>query len=353
MPQGGNNRMSAEAIAKIEQWVKEGAKLDAGLDPKKPIESYAASPEQVRSEQIARLPAAESATRRSKPLACERWKQANPKLKPEIVPANISSCSATCPRDRATSTLKVMETQYGHLKRLLGSPATDWVEKVSLYVFSKSEGLHRVRPHGGEPTRSRSRRSRVARSSRSPNRTWRSSIRRGARRRAGGRQAAGTVETRRRRRTRKTAARIERLVGLLTEALGAASVVASAGNAPRWLALGLGSYMAAQVEPRSPYYHQLRQTAFANFDQGWKTRANEALGGGDQITADGVHAVGFALVEAMMSGDASGLPGLRQGHARRAGRSSMRCSKRSTAAPARSSSTGTGEWVAAHYGRLQ
>ena len=40
------------------------------------------------------------------------------------------------PNDRATSTIKVMETQYGHLKRLLGSPSTDWVEKVSLYVFS-------------------------------------------------------------------------------------------------------------------------------------------------------------------------------------------------------------------------
>ena len=29
-----------------------------------------------------------------------------------------------------------METQYTNLKRLLGSPATDWVEKVSLYVFN-------------------------------------------------------------------------------------------------------------------------------------------------------------------------------------------------------------------------
>ena len=65
---------------------------------------------------------------------------------------------------------------------------------------------------------------------------------------------------------------------MLTEALGT-DVVASSGNAPRWLALGIGSYLAAQVEPRSPYYRQLRQTAFANFGQGWRTRASEALGG--------------------------------------------------------------------------
>ena len=29
-----------------------------------------------------------------------------------------------------------MEAQYTQLKRALGSPATDWVEKVSLYVFN-------------------------------------------------------------------------------------------------------------------------------------------------------------------------------------------------------------------------
>ena len=51
MPQGGNNNgLSQEAIGKIEQWIKAGAKLDAGLDPKAAMESYAASPEQVRTQ---------------------------------------------------------------------------------------------------------------------------------------------------------------------------------------------------------------------------------------------------------------------------------------------------------------
>jgi hypothetical protein len=89
------------------------------------------------------------------------------------------------------------------------------------------------------------------------------------------------------------------LTGLATEALGSAAVLA-AGNPPRWLALGIGTYLAAAVEPRSMYYQQLRRTAWANFEQGWQTKVNEALGGADQITGDGLHAVGFALVEAMM-----------------------------------------------------
>ena len=72
MPQGGQNRMSDAAIATIEQWVKEGAQLDAGLDPKKPMKSYAASPEQLMRNQLAKLPPAgtrqEGRSRRSRAL---------------------------------------------------------------------------------------------------------------------------------------------------------------------------------------------------------------------------------------------------------------------------------------------
>ncbi len=59
MPQGNNNRLAAEAIAKIEQWVKLGAKPDSRVDPKAAMESYAASPVESRKRQIAKLPAAE------------------------------------------------------------------------------------------------------------------------------------------------------------------------------------------------------------------------------------------------------------------------------------------------------
>ena len=40
------------------------------------------------------------------------------------------------PKDRATTTLKGLETQYGHLKRILGTSATNRPEKVSIYAFS-------------------------------------------------------------------------------------------------------------------------------------------------------------------------------------------------------------------------
>jgi hypothetical protein len=128
--------------------------------------------------------------------------------------------------------------------------------------------------------------------------------------------------------------------------------VASAGNAPRWLAQGIGSYLAAQVEPRSHYYQQLRQTAFANFEQGWKTRASEAMGGGDQITADGVHSIGFALVEAMMSGMRQGFPAFVNGMLQ--GGDKLDEVLATVYGGSREEFLeGIGDWVASHYGRQQ
>jgi hypothetical protein len=141
------------------------------------------------------------------------------------------------------------------------------------------------------------------------------------------------------------------LAGLLTEALGT-GVLAATGNTPRWLSGGFGSYMSAQVEPRSQYYHQLRQTAFANFDQGWRTKANEAMGGGDQTTADAVHAVGFALVEAMMSGMRQGFPDFLKGMAQ-GGDKLDEVLQMVYGGSREEFLDGTGEWVASHYGRLQ
>jgi hypothetical protein len=348
MPQGGNNRMSGEAIAKIEQWVKEGAKLDAGFDPKKPIKSYAASADQVVRNQIARLPAGER-DKKIEAVGRERWKQGNPKLTPEIVPGEHFLMFSNLAGDRAKSTIKVMETQYGHLKRLIGSPSTDWAEKVSLYVFSSRkdfiEFVRTVESREIEADASASAKLSIPQPYLAvfdP---------------AGGRKDDPAAGKRRARSKRgadtegESGGSDRSLDGILTEALGAGALAAS-GNAPRWLALGLGSYLAAQVEPRSQYYRQLRQTAFANFDQGWKTRANEALGGGDQITADGVHSVGFALVEAMMSGMRQRFPAFVNGMIQGGG-------KLDEVLLAVYGGTrdefldGTGDWVAAHYGRLQ
>ncbi len=136
MPQGGNNNgLSAETIGKIEEWIKAGAKLDAGLDPKAAISSYASTPEQVRRNQLARLSMKD---REQKVIAAglDRWKQTNPKLKPEVTSGQRVILFANLPKDRSAGAIRTADAQYGQLKRLLGGTATEWVEKVSLYVFN-------------------------------------------------------------------------------------------------------------------------------------------------------------------------------------------------------------------------
>lgn len=116
MPQGGNNNgLSAESIGKIEAWIKAGAKLDAGLDPKAAIESYAARPEQVRRNQIARL---STKDREQKVIAAglDRWKQTNPKLKPEVTRGQYVILFANLPKDRAAGVIKTADAQHGQLK---------------------------------------------------------------------------------------------------------------------------------------------------------------------------------------------------------------------------------------------
>src|SRR5262249_11501760 len=116
---------------------------------------------------------------------------------------------------------------------------------------------------------------------------------------------------------------------------------------------GIGSYLAAQVEPRSAHYHQFRQTALATYQQGWATKANEALGGTDQITADALHAVGFALVEAMMSIEVNRryfpdfVKALLRGEKLD---DTLQTVYRGTR---EDFITDTGEWIAARYGQLQ
>lgn len=350
MPQGGQNRMSDEAIAAIERWVKEGAKLDAGIDPKKPMKSYAATPEQLARNQMAKLPPAER-DKKVEAVGRERWKQANPKLKPEVVPGEHFMMFSNLPNDRATTTIKAMETQYGHLKRMIGSPATDWVEKVSLYVFSSRndfiEFVRSVESREVDVDAVASAKMMIAQPYLAVVDPGGGSSRReepaAGKRRGRSRRGAEAAP--------EAGAGDRTLVGLLTESLGSATLACS-GNTPRWLSEGFGSYMAAQLEPRSPYFRQLRQTAFANYDQGWRTKANEALGGSDQITADGLHSIGFALVEAMMSEMRQGFPAFLKGMVQ-GGEKLDEVLQLVYGGTREEFLDGTGEWVATHYRGLQ
>ena len=84
------------------------------------------------------------------------------------------------------------------------------------------------------------------------------------------------------------------LAGILTEqfVIGAA---ARGGKPPRWVTLGLGALVASQVEPGSPYYRKLRSDAADAANQGWQSKANDALG--DQEQTPMVRAVGFAIMD--------------------------------------------------------
>jgi hypothetical protein len=350
MPQGNNQTLSADAIATIEQWVKQGAKLDQGRDPKKTIASYAASPEQMRRAQVARLPQQE-VDKKIEEVGLQRWKQANPRAKPEIVGGDHFVMFSNLPRDRATSTLKVMDTQQTQIKRLLGRAAESWVEKVSIYIFG-------TRRDFVEFIRSVENRTEV-----DPEETWSGALSipqpyiatvdpQGGR---GEEPTAGKRKTRTRRGEEGASASASSdrsLNGLLTEAL-ATSALNSAGKPPHWLALGVGSYIAAQVEPRSSHYNQLRRTAFAIWQQGWAAKANEVLG--DLGTVDSLRAVGFGLVEGLMSEEATrrSFPAFVQSMLQ--GGEKLDESLQSVYGGTTRAEfiTGGHEWISGHYGQLQ
>jgi mono/diheme cytochrome c family protein len=349
MPQGGNDRSLAdEAIAKIEQWVKAGAKLDAGIDAKAAMESYAASPEQIRRGQVARLSPKER-DQKIEAAGRDRWKQANPKLKPDIVPGDHFVLFSNLPRDRATATVKAMEAEYMSLKRLLGSPATDWVEKVSLYVFNDRkdfvEFARTVEQHEVSAEVSASGNLAVPQpyvaavdplggKKEEPS----ASHRRPRGKKADEKEAAGGPD--------------RTLIGLLTEHL-AESAVISQGKSPRWLAQGFGAFLSAQVEPRSPYYQRLRQTAWQIYDKGWLTKATEALGEGTDVSGEEVRAVGFAVVESLMAPNfRPAFPAFARGMS--AGNEKLDDVLTKVYAATRDDFLkSTGEWVAARYGRDQ
>ncbi len=295
MPQGNNNNLNADAIARITRWVKEGAKLDAGIDPKVAMDSYAASPEQLRKNQLAQMPAKE---RDQKVIDAgqARWKQSGAKQPPEVKPGTHFILFSNLPGDRASSTLKAMEGPYNHLKRWLGAQAMDWPEKVSLYVFSNDKDfIEFVRTVENRDVDSQDPRffaklggpqPYVAAVDPAGGKREEPPRRRAGRRKSEESEGAGSDRT---------------LLGLLTEGVVSSSV-AAAGKPPRWLSEGMGLYLASGAEHRSPYYGHLRATALRNVQQDdWATKATQALGG--QLPVEDQRALGFALVSCMMNSD--------------------------------------------------
>ena len=216
------------------------------------------------------------------------------------------------PSDRATSTLKALESQFGNLKRMLGTAATDWPEKVSIYAFSSRkdfiEFVRTVEARADVDARGNDQRA-----------TFGSSAVRGSHRPAGGHE--GRTRGREKRKTRG-----RRGEDRATDSGGATAVckACSPSRSARrsWRRPGIPA-LAGPGDRRVPGFagratKPLLQASSARpplptSQQGWPTRANEALGGSDQITPDGLRSV---VVRTRRSHDvrrnAQGFPRLRR-----------------------------------------
>ncbi len=293
----GQNRLGKAAIDKIEAWVKAGATLDGGLDPNKPMTTYAASPDQLKKDKLAKLPEGER-DKLVEAKALERWTKANPTAKPETYTGKHFLMFGNLPKTRVDPTLKQMESQYSKLANLLnttGKFVLDGPEKVSLYIFKdrasyvefvrsieSREVENGVDGHGNlavetpyiavvDPASGREEAPAPKKAAPRPKKG------------AGSDEPSGPERS---------------LAGLLTESLATAATTAS-GKPPRWLSLGLGVFLGSTVEPRSPYYRRQRSIAYEQAKLGWRDKAQDALGG--QLADDKVRAIGFAILEFMAS----------------------------------------------------
>jgi hypothetical protein len=348
MPLGRNRPLTDEAIARIELWVKQGAKLDAAVARDATLESFAASPEQVRRSQLTKLPVPDR-IKKVEEVGRQRWKQANAQGKPEIISKDHFVIVSSLPRERAESLFKPMEIQFSRLKRLLGSPSMDWVEPVSLIVFTN-------RKEFTEFVRSVERRDPDADEAAIANLVMPQPFVAAVDPLGGKKEDPAARRRGRPKKGEDTESQSgdRTLLGLLTEALGSGAVSA-AGTPPRWLVKGIGSYLASQVEPRSSLYRHLRESAHANYQQGWETKATEALGGDEKLPAGDLHAIGFAFVEAMLSTELrAGFPafvgGMLGGQGKLDDAIAKVYGKENTRADF---ITDVGDWVAARYGNNQ
>lgn len=299
----GQNDLAESTIKKLEDWIKAGARLDVGIDPNAELTKIAPTPEDLRRMELAELAPAEL-EKRLEDTGLARWGKATSQAPTITRGAAHFLLFSTLPEDRSKALLKTLETQFALLSSLLGPAAGKALggpEKISLYIFTDTnayaefirgvEGrevdlgnaddqahanLAVEAPYvvaldplkgGPEPASS---------SSRKAPRVKREAESKGA--------AVGPRRS---------------LVGLVTEQF-VSEAVGGAGTAPPWLRLGLGAYFAAQVEPGSPYYRELRGQVAVLTERGWRTQTRDALApdAADTVTA---RAVGFSLIECLAS----------------------------------------------------
>jgi len=297
----GNVPLADGAIARLDQWVREGAKLDAGIDANEPMVKYASTPEDRRKAEITAL-SPEARDKKTEAAARDRLKRADPNSNLTMTPSAHFLLFSDLPKERASTLLRTMEREYGMLIQILGTAKINFVEKVGLYVFKEQKGFTEfVRTVENQEVESREEaRSRLG--DESPYLTAIDPL-------AGGPEpaATGTRKGSRPKKGEESLGGPERsLAGLLTEQL-VSGVLKLAGKSPLWVTAGVGALMASKVEPRSPYYRRLRALAYEQAKAGWATKSQEALG--DAAKPEAVKAVGFAVSDWLLSSNAALFPG--------------------------------------------
>ena len=290
MPPGNRDNLAGVTIEKIEKWVQAGAPLDTEISPAATLASYAATPEQRKRDELAKI-APDQRDKQIQEVGLERWKKASPKNTPEVTSSKNFLLFGTLPKDRATATLKTMEAQLPTLHALLGHPgakALSWVEKTSLYVFNDTTSLVEfIRTIESRETEA----STLGTAKLSVEQPYVAVVDP-----LGGRaEPITSKKAARSRRDRDEDTGGERsLAGILTEYL-AIGVLAQAGSPPPWLTLGVGAFLSSRIDPRSLSLQKLRKNAYDQFEIGWGLKAKEALGG--ETKAEDIQAVGFAIID--------------------------------------------------------
>jgi hypothetical protein len=228
--------------------------------------------------------------------AYERWNQASPNNKPEVTLGTRFIMLSTLPKDRAVAAMVGMDKAYLLLRTTLARPsasALDWRMKPSLFVFRDRNTLV-------EFVRTQENRALEDGESGTANFGVREPYAAVIDPLGGREEPKASVPARGKPRTRRPAdeppANDRSVAGLLAEQL-AIGVVRKLRDPPRWLYLGLGASIAAEMDPRTSYMQTLRTSAAAQFQQNWTLRAQGALDGA--LNTGDTRVIGYALVDWM------------------------------------------------------
>ena len=345
MPRGANRQLSEASIEKVGAWLKAGAVFD-GTDPKAPLTSYAATPEQLRAAELAKLSVADR-DKLVETKGLERWKKGNSKDTPQVTPGKNFMLFGVLPKDRVNSTLKLAEAQYPKIVGLISSAGSrEPIEKIGLYVFNE-------RSHFVEFVRSNENRE-IDKSEEGTASLGEAEPYVAVVDPLGGRDEPATSArrpSRSKKKSRDESTDVDRtLGGLITDYLAAGVVKRESEKAPVWLSLGVGSFFGSRVDPRSPSTQRLRRAAYEQFDLGWTTRANDALGG--EGKPENVRAIGFGIIEALATAPQTraALPQFVQGLVENPGKLDD-VLKEALGTDRAQFLAGTGEFVGTNYGR--